>query len=117
MIPIIGTGSREFLDREMIRKALINVANGCAIALTVGDAGGADRIMLEEADSLDIPVRVFPAHWNRDGRRAGIIRNLRMLNVVQPSQVIAFRHGHTPGTAHMIDAALARGIRTVIYDG
>jgi hypothetical protein len=115
-IPIVGTGSREWTDRDVIRTALLRVADGQAIALNVGDAGGADRIMLEEADELDIAVRVFPARWNRDGKRAGIIRNLRMLDVAQPSVVLAFRNGDTPGTHHMIDAALARGIRTYIYD-
>lgn len=115
MIPIVGTGSREWIDRDTIRRVLFNTAAGSAIYLNVGDAGGADRIMLEEADKMDIPVRVFPAHWNRDGRKAGIVRNLRMLDVAQPSCVIAFQHGDTPGTAHMINAALARGIKTAIY--
>jgi hypothetical protein len=54
-------------------------------------------------------VRVFPADWERYKRRAGIIRNLEMLDQ-EPDLVIAFWDGKSRGTAHTIGEARRRGI-------
>lgn len=53
-------------------------------------------------------VRVYPADWNKYGKRAGIIRNIEMLDKETPDMVLAFPGG--VGTAHMVREARARGI-------
>jgi hypothetical protein len=52
----------------------------------------------------------FLADWKRDGRRAGILRNLRMLEFGKPDEVLAFWDGSSKGTAHMIREARKAGV-------
>lgn len=74
-----------------------------------GTARGADRLAAGYADSLGLEVEHYPADWKRHGKRAGILRNLEMLDA-EPSLVIAFWNGRSCGTKHTIDEARRRGI-------
>ena len=47
-----------------------------------GTARGVDRLGEEWAMSRGIPIARFPADWARHGRRAGIVRNLQMIDYV-----------------------------------
>jgi hypothetical protein len=74
-----------------------------------GDARGIDRIAGEVAKTLDLLVEVHPAEWEQHGKRAGIVRNIEMLDT-GPDLVIAYWDGESRGTKHMIDAARERGV-------
>lgn len=77
-----------------------------------GMARGADRMGGAYAEVRGIPVRQFPADWERDGRGAGAIRNTRMLKEGQPDIVVAFPGGR--GTQNMINQAIKAGVKVDI---
>lgn len=83
--------------------------------VVTGGARGADAVAHRCAKHLGCETRTFRAHWERDGRRAGILRNLRMLDE-QPELVIALWDGASRGTAHTISEARRRGIAVEILD-
>jgi hypothetical protein len=80
-----------------------------------GDAEGPDRIAHRWAYGLGYVLHVYPADWKRHGRRAGIVRNLRMLDQ-QPDLVLAFWDRRSNGTGHTIREAQKRGIPVEIVD-
>ncbi len=81
-----------------------------------GAARGADELAGRYAHALAMSVSAFPANWDEYGKRAGIIRNLDMLDQ-HPDLVIAFWDGKSRGTKHAIDEAEERGIRVeIIYE-
>ena len=55
-----------------------------------GGCRGADLLGGWAARRLGIPVEVYPADWERDGRAAGPRRNERMLREGHPDLVLAF---------------------------
>jgi hypothetical protein len=74
-----------------------------------GDARGVDRLAGHIGEVLCFFVDVYPADWERHGKRAGIVRNLEMLDR-RPDLVLAFWDGQSKGTKHTIDEAERRGI-------
>lgn len=64
-----------------------------------------------------VPVVVHKAEWNLpDGtidRGAGHKRNVKMAE--RSDALIAIWDGKSPGTNHMIQTALARGLRVYVY--
>ncbi len=74
-----------------------------------GGAAGADRLAANAAHRRGNPVEEFLADWGLHGRRAGIVRNLEMLDQ-EPDLVLAFWDGESRGTKHTIDEATRRGI-------
>lgn len=74
-----------------------------------GNAAGADRIAHQEAQKLGLRVEPHPADWQQHGKRAGIIRNLEMVES-GVDLVIAFWDGRSTGTAHTMTEAKKRGI-------
>jgi hypothetical protein len=80
-----------------------------------GGARGADAIAHRVAKSLGYRTETYPANWKEHGRKAGILRNLRMLDEGKPDIVIAFWDGKSRGTHHTIVEAERRGIRTEIH--
>jgi len=73
-----------------------------------GGARGADTIAAEWAVARDIPANVFMADWEGLGRKAGPIRNQRMLDEGKPDLVVAFPGGR--GTADMVRRAREAGV-------
>ncbi len=105
---ILVCGSRDF---EPVSKIVTRVAQLPTDTTVIhGDARGADRIAANVADSLGLGVEAYPADWKRHGRRAGIERNLLMLDGADPDRVLAFWDGKSRGTAHTIREAQRRGI-------
>lgn len=116
---ILACGSRAWTDRSAISDALepyISATPFYADEPTVmhGDAGGADRIAGELALELGFWVEAHPADWRGKGKRAGILRNLAMLDE-KPDVVLAFQVGNSPGTQHTITEARKRGIPVRVW--
>lgn len=59
--------------------------------------------------ALGFRVESHPADWRGQGARAGILRNLAMLEW-EPELVLAFWDGRSTGTAHTIREARRRRI-------
>jgi len=106
---ILVCGGRNYRDFATIMAILYgyNRSEGSPHDLIHGDADGADRLAAIAADTLGWRVHAFPADWNRHGRSAGPLRNLRML-AEKPDLVIAFPGGR--GTADMVEKARAAGV-------
>lgn len=112
---VLITGSREWTDRELIRKTLENTLNyflkiapfSCADDVTLvsgANPRGADRIGEEEAAKLGMRVEKHPADWETHGRAAGSIRNQKMLDT-GIDLVIAFPTESSKGTWDCVNRA------------
>jgi hypothetical protein len=71
------------------------------------------------AECNNVPVTEMPADWNKHGKRAGFIRNIEMLDMLNPVEdiVIAFWDGESRGTMHTVDNARERGIPCFVITG
>lgn len=78
-----------------------------------GDARGVDRMAGYWAKKNKIDLLLFPAEWEKYGKRAGYLRNKRMLDEGKPDLVIAFPGGK--GTAMMIKLATEAGVKVSTF--
>lgn len=113
---VLVCGSRDFEDTAAIHAKLDELPHG--VRLIVGCARGADNIAerwgyRHLASGRCGGVTVSRANWHVHGKRAGIVRNLHMLDQ-EPALVLAFWDGDSKGTAHTITEARRRGIPTEI---
>jgi hypothetical protein len=111
------TGSRGWTDRQKIERVLVGIDDevmGGRIEFLHGGARGVDLIAAEVAASLGWVVVEFKADWEGKGKKAGIWRNVQMLDE-NPSRVLAFWDGTSKGTRHAFGEAIKRGIATDIY--
>lgn len=74
---------------------------------------GADHYGEVWATANGIPIKRFPADWERHGKAAGPIRNLEMAQYADA--LIAIWDGKSRGTRHMIDAMRGLGKPVYIY--
>lgn len=122
---VLVTGSRNWTDRETIytvlgafadyvqRRAdllqeepLLSIVHGCA--------SGADRIADDWCAEFGWTAERWPADWSRFSRKAGVLRNLDMVNS-RPDVCVAFPLGASPGTRHCMKAAKSAGIPIYNY--
>jgi hypothetical protein len=75
---VLVCGSRTWADEAAIQRALEGLAPG-PTTIIHGGARDADHLAGRIATSLGYAVEVFEADWSR-GRRAGLDRNIRMLD-------------------------------------
>lgn len=108
---VLICGSRSFTNPFAVSLALHRRLAELPKDTTIihGDAPGADRMADQSAKALHLAVDAVPAQWEKHGTRAGIIRNLAMLDK-NPALVIAYWDGKSPGTKHTITEAQTRGI-------
>lgn len=78
-----------------------------------GEANGVDKLGKEWAKKNKIPVKSFPAEWNKYGNAAGPIRNAQMADYGQA--LIAIWDGESKGTYNMIRTAQKNNLRIYIY--
>lgn len=76
-----------------------------------GGAAGVDTAAINFAVSNWLEFEEFRANWQKDGKRAGPIRNQRMLDEGKPDVVVAFPGG--VGTADMVRRARKAGIPVI----
>lgn len=109
---LLVCGGRDFYDEAELRRAMNAAVAGESDVLVIhGGARGADSLAGRIAKARGVPVRVFPADWDRHGRGAGPKRNQQMLDEGKPDLVLAAPGG--VGTADMIRRAKAAGIRVI----
>lgn len=78
---------------ELSDYQITEVVSGCA--------RGVDSLGETWADSAGIPVRQFPANWEKFGRAAGGFRNSEMADYADAAVILW--DGESPGTLDMID--------------
>lgn len=114
---VLVCGGRDY-PTEAVWHWLSNYApaelGGQITVLLHGGATGADSAAGEWARRSscgEVREIAYPANWRKYGKRAGPLRNQRMIDEGKPDAVIAFAGGR--GTADMIARAEAACIRVV----
>jgi hypothetical protein len=113
-VRVLVCGSRDWRNWRAIDTAVRALPPGTTIVH--GGARGADLLAGGAATRFGYPVEVFLPDWQAEPRRAGILRNLRMLDT-QPDRVVAFQRNGSRGTQHTIDEARRRGIPVEVITG
>ena len=72
-----------------------------------GGARGADKLAEQYAMEHSIPIKVFPANWDKYGKRAGFLRNEQIIDACD--EVVAFWDSISSGTAHSLKLAEEKG--------
>jgi len=117
-ITILVCGSRTFKDEAFMRNKLSNVIadlgdEATDVKLITGGAAGADTIAEKIGRGWKWEVSVFKADWTAEPKRAGYIRNQRMLDEGKPNLVLAFfgpAEDDSRGTSMMVDIARKAGV-------
>lgn len=114
LVNLAVVGSRGFSNYNLLKRELDNLRISKIIS---GGARGADSLAEVYARKNEIEVKIFPADWNKHGRRAGYLRNKEI--VEECDYLIAFWDGNSRGTAHSIELARAQGklLKVVRYAG
>lgn len=128
---IIIAGSRTFNDYDLLKKTLdifaieygkvessmspgfyYSTTKILAECILSGKARGADTLGEQWAKANSVPIKEYPAEWDKHGKSAGYIRNKEMAE--NADALVAFWDGKSKGTKHMIDLALEKGLTVVV---
>lgn len=111
---LLVCGGRDYAGRKALYATLdyLHAKRGilCVIA---GGARGADTLAADWARARGVPLEEYLAEWGLYGRRAGPIRNTRMLDEGRPYGVLAFPRANGEwgsGTQDMMNQAFERGL-------
>lgn len=118
MTRLLVCGDRDWKDRDYIFARLDEMQPLYGFSEMIeGCARGADRIGEEWATERGIPLRHFPANWDKWGKLAGIIRNTEMLTMGEPEMVVAFHTAlqQSKGTKHMVTISKRAGVNTFVF--
>lgn len=109
---VLVCGGREYADYDHVCAVLdaIHVKEPGIHAIIHGNARGADKLAHRWALDRGVGGWACPANWARDGKKAGPLRNQRMLGH-SPDLVVAFPGG--AGTRDMIKRAELAGVRVL----
>ena len=110
---VIIAGTRTVTDSEAVTAAVAQ--SGFWITEVVsGSARGVDALGEQWAARYGVPVKRFPADWNRYGKSAGPRRNREMAEYADA--LIAVYDGESPGTRNMIETAKALGLTVCVWN-
>lgn len=109
---VLVCGGRHYRDRDQVRNTLSDLDIAERIECVIhGAATGADTEGMIWAQANDRKHAPFAAEWERYGKKAGPLRNQRMLDEGKPDLVVAFPGGR--GTANMVAQAQLAGVRVL----
>ena len=101
---VLVTGGRNYNNASVVSRVLHTIDPSI---ICQGGATGADMLAAAWAVTNGIPCLTFNADWSQ-GKKAGIIRNQKMLDEFNPDLVVAFPGGR--GTADMVRRAKEAGV-------
>jgi len=108
----IIAGSRALTNPLLVEAAV--KASGFEVTLVLsGTARGVDRLGEAWANERSIPVELYPADWDAQGKAAGALRNRLMVSKAEA--LIAVWDGVSRGTDDCIREARARGLKVFVY--
>jgi hypothetical protein len=110
------TGSRNWTDQDAIHNAIADTVRDVPadqeLVIVHGLCPrGADAIADEWARKYGATVERHPANWQLEGKRAGFIRNARMVNL-GADVCLAFVRNGSRGASHTAALAERAGIPT-----
>jgi hypothetical protein len=106
---VIVCGSHRFGERAVVWAHLDRLHAKRRVSLVIqGGAKFIDQFAKDWAKARGVPCDEYQADWNKYGRKAGPIRNQRMIDEGSPNGVVAFP-GNS-GTADMIRRAELAGL-------
>lgn len=79
-----------------------------------GGAPGVDEAGARWARGKHLPVKRFPANWDKHGKAAGPIRNEQMAEYADAA-ICVFLNGESRGTADMLARIRAKGKRVYVF--
>ena len=110
-VRVLVTGGRDYSDKEFLFHVLDRWKEERGIVCIIeGGATGADTLAGLWARENGIELHTVPAEWSL-GKRAGMLRNMKMLVEYNPDVVIAFPGGN--GTANMIALAYKHNVPVI----
>lgn len=114
---VVIAGSRGFKDDALLRHVMDDLSLSVSIVEVVsGAARGADKLGEEWAFNRGITVKRFHPEWDKEGKRAGILRNIDMAEYAD--MAVVFWDGSSRGSKDMIGRMNERGKRVEViqYD-
>jgi hypothetical protein len=106
---VLVCGGRNFNNYPLLYAALDMLDREQRIGTVIhGGAAGADNIAGKWAESRGRACRVEFADWVTNGRKAGPMRNQKMIDDYHPELVVAFPGGR--GTEDLVRRAAKAGI-------
>lgn len=114
MAKLIIAGGRGFEDKDLMHETLRQFYGILFAEFVLGMCStGADRLALEYAQSRGRKIHRFPADWEKNGKKAGPIRNEEMAKFADV--LVAFWDGESKGTRDMINRALKYNCEVHVY--
>lgn len=116
---VIIAGTRTFTDYTLLQREcnrlLSEKQRTHNIIVVSGTARGADTLGERYARERGFQLRRFPADWDKDGKKAGMLRNYRMAD--NADALIVFWDGTSRGAANMINIARKKNlpVRVIQY--
>lgn len=112
MYKVLIAGSRGFKDyvkfKHYVDKFLQSF-DWSEMMIIEGGALGTDRMAWSYAKEKGIAVQTVKADWDKEGKRAGMIRNRQMGEMA--THAIIFWDGESKGTKNMIDVCEELGVK------
>ena len=102
----IIAGSRTVQDQRRVFEILDDLDFEIT-EVVCGCARGVDTMGAAWAKKCHIPVKHFPAEWDKYGKSAGYRRNAEIADYAEACVVI---HKNTPGSLHMLKLAKEKGL-------
>lgn len=117
-IRIIIAGSRGYDNYAFLKQRVLEILKQKnltidQIIIVSGTASGADKLGERFAMEMGADLEQHPANWSL-GKSAGYIRNKEMADISQIC--IIFWDGSSPGSKHMYDLAMKKGLDTYLID-
>lgn len=110
---VIVAGSRGITKQAVVDFALGQFPQRITEVIS-GTARGVDILGEQWARKMCIPVKRFPADWDRYGKSAGYRRNEQM--AAYADALVAVWDGESRGTKHMIDIMKRAGKMVVVFN-
>lgn len=117
IMKVLVCGGRDYNDYDVLKCVMEKVMDCYSAEVKVvisGLAKGGDKLGEKWAEENNIEVEGYRAEWNKYGKRAGWLRNVRMADEGRPNVIVALPGGR--GTKMMIDIGVDRKIDTIVVD-
>ena len=104
---VIIAGGRDYHNYNTLLDAIVE-CNFNIQTVVSGGAKGVDALGERYAEGADVPLKIYRADWENNGRAAGPLRNQKMAE--NADALIALWDGKSRGTKNMIETATKMGL-------